>query len=93
MSTATSSSQPAVLCLFGPTAVGKTALLERLFTGTGEIISADSMQVYRHMDIGTAKPDKKSLKRLPHHLIDILDYTSQFNTGDFVKLATRLSGI
>ncbi len=78
-----------VICLFGPTAVGKTDLLEELFIHTGEIISADSMQVYRRMDIGTAKPDKSILERLPHHLIDILEYTTQFNAGDFVKLADQ----
>jgi tRNA dimethylallyltransferase len=78
---------PPVVCLFGPTAVGKTDLLEELFGDSAEIISADSMQVYRLLDIGSAKPDPPSLKRIPHHLIDILDYTEQFNTGDFVRLA------
>jgi tRNA dimethylallyltransferase len=87
LNTATNSFPIPVICLFGPTAVGKTDLLEELFTGTGEIISADSMQVYRRMDIGTAKPDKSTLTKLPHHLVDILEYTSQFNAGDFVKLA------
>lgn len=87
MSTNTSKSPVPVICLFGPTAVGKTDLLEELFLQNGEIVSADSMQVYRKMDIGTAKPDKSTLKRLPHHLIDILDYTTQFNTGDFINLA------
>ncbi len=87
LSTATSKYPFPVICLFGPTAVGKTDLLMELFKGTGEIISADSMQVYRRMDIGTAKPDKNYLKQLPHHLIDILECTSQFNTGDFVKMA------
>jgi len=75
-----------VVCLFGPTAVGKTDLLEKLFSGSGEIISADSMQVYRRLDIGSAKPDSLYLKRMPHHLIDILDFTDQFNAGDFVRL-------
>jgi len=76
-----------VVCLFGPTAVGKTDLLEKLFGGSGEIISADSMQVYRLLDIGSAKPDSQTLKRMPHHLIDILDFREQFNAGDFVRLA------
>ena len=89
LSTATSKSPIPVICLFGPTAVGKTDLLLELFKDTGEIISADSMQVYRCMDIGTAKPDSNYLKQLPHHLIDILEYTSQFNTGDFVKIADK----
>ena len=81
------SSFPPVVCLFGPTAVGKTDLLETLFRDSGEIISADSMQVYRRLDIGSAKPDSEYLKRMPHHLIDILDYKEQFNAGDFVRRA------
>jgi len=69
--------------------VGKTDLLETLFRGKGEIISADSMQVYRHLDIGSAKPDPDTLKRIPHHLIDILDFREQFNAGDFVRRAEK----
>ncbi|MDR2785431.1 MAG: tRNA (adenosine(37)-N6)-dimethylallyltransferase MiaA [Treponema sp.] len=81
-----------VLLLFGPTASGKTAVLERLSPGTGslppiEVVSADSMQVYRGMNIGTAKPSPELLARLPHHLIDIRDPCEQFNAGEFVRLA------
>lgn len=81
-----------VLLLFGPTASGKTDVLERLFASAdtaipAEVVSADSMQVYRGMDIGTAKPDRQLLSRLPHHLIDIRDIREQFNVGDFVRLA------
>ncbi len=83
-----------VLVIFGPTASGKTALSEALFTvpsspffGRAEIISADSMQVYRGMDIGTAKPGLSFLQKLPHHLIDICDPEEQFCAGDFVRLA------
>jgi tRNA dimethylallyltransferase len=81
-----------VLLLFGPTASGKTEILEKLFTGShplcrGEVVSADSMQVYRGMDIGTAKPSKELLARLPHHLIGIRDIKEQFNAGEFVRLA------
>ena len=82
-----------VLILFGPTASGKTGVLLRLF-GSGdpglppvEIVSADSMQVYRGMDIGTAKPSAEEQAALPHHLIDICDPGEQFNAGDFVRLA------
>ena len=77
------------LILFGPTASGKTELLEQLFGGTAdaEIISADSMQVYRGMDIGTAKPSAALRAALPHHLIDIRDPKEQFNAGEFVRLA------
>lgn len=84
-----------VLVIFAPTAAGKTALAEKLFAydsnspfaGMAEVISADSMQVYRGMDIGTAKPDKSFLSRLPHHLIDICPPNEQFGVGEFVRLA------
>jgi tRNA dimethylallyltransferase len=82
---------PLVL-LFGSTASGKTEMLEELFAGNAppypaEIISADSMQVYRGMDIGTAKPGLELRSRLPHHLIDIRNPDEQFNAGEFVRLA------
>jgi len=74
--------------LAGATAVGKSAvaleLAERL---GGEIISVDSMQVYRGMDIGTAKPSTDERARAPHHLIDILDLTQAFDAAQFVRLA------
>ncbi len=85
-----------VVVIFGPTASGKTALAFRLFTGDSkarlvaqdaEIISADSMQVYRGMDIGTAKPTLVEQNLLPHHLIDIRSPKEQFSVGDFVRLA------
>ena len=82
--------KPTVVLLFGPTAVGKTACLTELFSGNAEIISADSMQVYRGMDIGTAKPDSRFLSQIPHHLIDIRTPNEPFNAGDFVKEAERL---
>jgi tRNA dimethylallyltransferase len=81
-----------VLVLFGPTASGKTNVLLRLFghsgrLGAAEVVSADSMQVYRGMDIGTAKPSAREREQLPHHLIDIRNPDEQFNAGDFVRLA------
>jgi tRNA dimethylallyltransferase len=82
-----------VIVIFGPTASGKTALAERLFADGGPfavscgIISADSMQVYRLMDIGTAKPDRELLTRLPHECIDVCDITHQFSASDFVLRA------
>jgi len=88
--------QNPVLILFGPTASGKTGILLELFNSSNgaapagmqaEIISADSMQVYRGMDIGTAKPSADEVSRLPHHLIDIRQPSEQFNAGDFVRLA------
>lgn len=94
-----------VLVVFGATASGKTSLADTLFSqssspgpgedfsffkGRAEIVSADSMQVYRGMDIGTAKPSRSLLERLPHHLIDIRDPREQFSAGDFVRLADEL---
>jgi tRNA dimethylallyltransferase len=80
-----------VFILFGPTASGKTALIEELFTGKNaipaELVSADSMQVYRGMDIGTAKASPELRAKLPHHLIDIRNPGEQFNVGEFVRLA------
>jgi tRNA dimethylallyltransferase len=60
---------------------------EQGFPLDAEVVSADSMQVYRGMDIGTAKPDPEERRRLPHHLIDIRNPDEQFNAGDFVRLA------
>ena len=87
-----------VLVIFAPTASGKTALAEKLFgtnskspfAGKAEIVSADSMQVYKYLDVGTAKPDKDFLKNLPHHLIDICMPEHQFGTGEFVREADKV---
>jgi len=83
-------SAPAVLCLMGATATGKTELAlaigERF---DAEIISVDSAQVYRGMDIGTAKPGAEILRLAPHHLIDILDPTQSFSAWDFVQNSHR----
>jgi tRNA dimethylallyltransferase len=83
-----------VLILFGPTASGKTEILNSLagFAARGpwrglEVVSADSMQVYRGMDIGTAKPSPEERRRIPYHLVDIRNPGEQFNAGDFVRLA------
>lgn len=77
-----------LIILTGPTAVGKTDLSIRLAKETnGEIISADSMQVYRTMDIGTAKIKKEEMSGIPHHLIDILDPDEEFNVVLFKKYA------
>lgn len=87
-----------VLVIFAPTASGKTALAEKLFgkcstspfAGKAEIVSADSMQVYKYLDVGTAKPDKAFLENLPHHLIDICLPEHQFGTGEFVREADKV---
>lgn len=73
-----------IIILAGPTCCGKSAIGLMLAEALGgEIISADSMQVYRGMDIGTAKASKKEQQRIPHHLIDIRDVTDGFNVVDF----------
>lgn len=79
-----------LLILTGPTAVGKTALsIELAKALNGEIISADSMQVYRHMDIGSAKATKEEMDGVPHHLIDVLEPDEEFNVVIFQKLAKQ----
>lgn len=80
-----------VLAIIGPTAVGKTALsLQLAKQFNGEIISGDSMQVYRDLDIGTAKilPDERA--GIPHYLIDIRDVNQRYSVADFVAEATQL---
>lgn len=78
-----------VLVLLGPTAIGKTELSLRIATTFGcEIISMDSMQVYRYMDIGTAKASREERALVRHHLIDIVDPDSQYNAALFVRDAT-----
>ncbi len=74
-----------IIVIVGPTAVGKTALsLSLAETFGGEIISADSMQVYKGLDIGTAKATVSERKRIPHHLIDIVDASQEYNLADFL---------
>jgi tRNA dimethylallyltransferase len=80
------STQPLIF-LFGPTGVGKTALLQTLFHTNYSIINADSKQIYRHLDIGSAKPDESMLSSIPHYLVNIKDPWEPFSVGDFVHLA------
>src|SRR5215470_9507261 len=81
---------PEPLFLAGPTAVGKSEiallLAERL---GGEIVSVDSMQVYRGLDIGTAKPSVEEQARVPHHLIDVVEITEPFDAAKFALLARQ----
>ena len=73
-----------ILAIVGPTAVGKTKLSLRLAQDlAGEIISADSMQIYKGMDIGTAKATSEERKIVPHHMIDIVDPEQEFSVADF----------
>ncbi len=79
-----------IIIILGPTATGKSALAMEAALGLGgEIINADSMQVYRHMDIGTAKPGQEERERIRHHLIDIVDPCEQYTAGRFRMDATR----
>lgn len=79
-----------LIVILGPTAGGKTALsiaIAQRLPGGGEIIGADSMQVYRGMDIGTAKPTAEEQTQAPHHLFDVVDPTEPFTADDWRKLA------
>lgn len=79
-----------LIILTGPTAVGKTELSIKLAKAVnGEIVSADSMQVYKQMDIGTAKITKEEMQGVPHHLIDILDPKDEFNVFLFKEYACK----
>ncbi len=76
------------LLIAGPTAVGKSDIAIHLARELGgEIISVDSMQVYRGLDIGTAKPSKEQRSQIPHHLIDVVSITEAFDAGRFVTMA------
>lgn len=80
--------KPGIIVIAGPTASGKTALgVEIARRYNGEVISADSMQVYKGMDIATAKPSEKEMQGIPHHLIDFVERTESFSVADYVSLA------
>ena len=87
--------KPPLIILSGPTAVGKTKLSIALAKAVGgEIVSADSMQVYRHMDIGSAKITAAEMQGVPHHMIDILDPWEEFSVALFKEKCQQcLSGI
>ena len=81
-----------LLVLLGPTAVGKTALSLQLAERLGtEIISGDSMLVYRGFDIGSAKPTSEERARVPHHLVDVLDADAPFSVTEFVARVSELA--
>jgi len=84
-----------LIIITGPTAVGKTGLsIELAKSLNGEIVSADSMQVYRYMDIGSAKIMPEEMQGIPHHLIDVLDPREDFNVVTFQQMAkAALEGI
>jgi tRNA dimethylallyltransferase len=85
--------KPRLIVILGPTAVGKTAAAIALARASGgEIVSADSMQVYRLLDIGTAKPTFEEQSLVKHHVIDVVNPDEQFNAATFIKLAERTIG-
>lgn len=81
---------PKILVIVGPTASGKTRMaVELAQRHNGEVISADSMQIYRTMDIGTAKPTKEEMGGIPHHMIDVADPEEDFSVARYVEMAAR----
>jgi tRNA dimethylallyltransferase len=82
-------SEKRIVFIFGPTGVGKSALAVKAAGGIGEIVSVDSMQVYRGLDCGTAKPTAHQRACVPHHLVNIVPPSYRFSAGDFTRLADR----
>ena len=79
-----------IVCVVGPTASGKTWLaVELAKLRGGEVVSADSMQIYRRMDIGTAKPTPEEMQGVPHHMIDVADPEEDFSVARYVDMAAR----
>lgn len=80
-----------IICVVGPTASGKTALaIELAKAFNGEIVSCDSMQIYRRMDIGTAKPTAEERQGIPHHMIDVADPEESFSVSRYCQMATPI---
>ena len=81
---------PKILVIVGPTASGKTRMaVELAQRHNGEVISADSMQIYRTMDIGTAKPTQEEMGGIPHHMIDVADPEEDFSVARYVEMAAQ----
>ena len=79
---------PKIVVITGPTASGKTWLAVELAKRyNGEVVSADSMQVYRRMDIGTAKPTEEEKQGVPHHMLDVADPEEDFSVARYVDMA------
>ena len=80
-----------IICIAGPTASGKTALAVELAKElNGEVISCDSMQVYKHMDIGTAKPTAEEMQGIPHHMLDVAEPWEDFSVSRYCDMATPI---
>src|SRR5690349_7431322 len=82
--------EPLLLAILGPTASGKTALSLKLADQFGgEIVSCDSVAVYREFEIGTAKPTREERQRIRHHLIDVASPSEEFTAGDYSRMARQ----
>ena len=80
-----------IICVTGPTASGKTALaIELAKSFNGEVISCDSMQIYRRMDIGTAKPTSEEMQGIVHHMIDVAEPDEDFSVSRYCEMATPI---
>ena len=80
-----------IICVAGPTASGKTALAVELAKLTdGEVVSCDSMQVYKRMDIGTAKPTREEMEGIPHHMLDVAEPWEDFSVSRYCAMATPI---
>ncbi len=82
--------KPKIVCVVGPTASGKTDFaIDLALERNGEVVSCDSMQIYRYMNIGTAKPTPEEMRGVPHHMLDFVDPMDSYSVADFVKDARR----
>ena len=80
-----------IICVAGPTASGKTALAVQLAKElNGEVVSCDSMQIYRRMDIGTAKPTKEETEGIPHHMLDVAEPDEAFSVSRYCEMAAPI---
>ena len=80
-----------IICIAGPTASGKTALAVALAKQIqGEVVSCDSMQIYRYMDIGTAKPTREEMQGIPHYMLDVADPREDFSVSRYCEMATSI---
>ena len=80
-----------IICVAGPTASGKTALAVQLAKElNGEVVSCDSMQIYRRMDIGTAKPTKEEMEGIPHHMLDVAEPDEAFSVSRYCEMAAPI---
>ena len=80
-----------IICIAGPTASGKTALAVALARELdGEVVSCDSMQVYKYMDIGTAKPTVEEMQGIPHHMLSVAEPEEEFSVSRYCQMATPI---